>query len=185
MFFVRSEMAMPEVKPGAILIKTAASSVNPIDTKVRNGAVKGVVKQFPAVLHGDVSGIVEAVGEGVTGFKKKGDAVYACTSNQFDSPGGALADYVLAEASSAALKPSKLSFAEAAVVPLVTITAWQALIDRAKLQKDQNVLIHGAAGGVGHAAVQIAKAVGAQVFTTVSSKEKSRHRPQPGSGPYH
>lgn len=165
------EMDRPKVLPGHVLIRVAASSVNPIDTKIRSGFVPGLAPAFPAVLHGDVAGVVEEVGEGVTSFQA-GDEVYACAGGFKNTPGGALADYMLADARLVAHKPKSLSFQEAAALPLVSITAWEALIDRAQIQPGQKVLIHGAAGGVGHVAIQIAKAKGAQVYTTGSSEEK-------------
>lgn len=160
------EVERPPVLPGHVLIRVAATSVNPIDLKIRSGLVPHLAPPFPAILHGDVSGIVEEVGEGVTQFQV-GDEVFGCAG--FNQNGGALADYLLADASVIAHKPKTLSFREAAALPLVSITAWEALFDKAHIEKEQNVLIHGGAGGVGHIAVQLAKIKGANVFTTVSS----------------
>nr|WP_089966503.1 zinc-dependent alcohol dehydrogenase family protein [Lihuaxuella thermophila] len=165
------ETDRPKVLPGHVLIRVAASSVNPIDMKIRSGFVPALAPAFPAVLHGDVAGVIEETGEGVTSFQP-GDEVYACAGGFKNTPGGALADYMLADARLVAHKPKSLSFREAAALPLVSITAWEALIDRAQIQPGQKVLIHGAAGGVGHVAIQIAKAKGAQVYTTASSEEK-------------
>ncbi|WP_027417193.1 zinc-dependent alcohol dehydrogenase family protein [Aneurinibacillus terranovensis] len=168
--FQPAEIPKPEVKPGHVLIRVAASSVNPIDSKVRQGAVKGVSPDFPAVLHGDVAGVVEEVGEGVTSFKP-GDEVYGCAGG-FKGTGGALADYMLADSALIAHKPPSLTMREAAALPLVSITAWLALFDRANIQAGQNVLVHGSAGGVGHVGIQLAKWAGAKVYTTASSPDK-------------
>jgi NADPH2:quinone reductase len=171
--FETREVERPQVMPGHVLIRVAATSVNPIDIKIRSGVVTNVAPDLPAILHGDVAGVVEEVGKGVTKFKP-GDEVYACAGGFKNTPGGALADYMLADATLVAHKPKSLSFQEAAALPLVSITAWEALFDRGQLQPGQNVLIHGAAGGVGHIAIQLAKAKGAVVHTTASSAEKMK-----------
>lgn len=164
--FRTEEVARPQAGPGQVLIRNLATSVNPIDVKIRSGAVKGVFGEFPLVLHSDVAGVVEEIGEGVEGVSP-GDEVVAYVAN-----GGALADYIAVDASLLAPKPASLSFAEAAALPLVSITAWEALVDRVNLQADQQVLIHAATGGVGHIAIQLAKALGARVAATGSTKEK-------------
>lgn len=165
--FEEIQLERPAVKPGTVLIRVAATSVNPIDTKVRAGLVSGIVPSLPAVLHGDVAGVIEEVGAGVTGLEV-GDQVYACVRN------GALADYLLAPAALVAKKPASLTFQETAALPLVTITAWEALFDRLHLTMGQHILIHGGTGGVGHVAIQLAKAAGAVVYTTVSTAEKEK-----------
>jgi NADPH2:quinone reductase len=165
------DIPVPEVIPGHVLIHVKATSVNPIDTKVRSGAVQTVAPEFPAVLHGDVAGVVCAVGEGVTKFKV-GDEVYGCAGGFRSTPGGALAEYMLADANLLAHKPKNLTMEEASALPLVAITAWEALFTRGKLAPGQNILIHAAAGGVGHVAIQLAKWAGAKVYTTASTKEK-------------
>ncbi|MEE3954442.1 zinc-dependent alcohol dehydrogenase family protein [Peribacillus frigoritolerans] len=168
--FQLEEVSKPELKPGHILIQVKASSVNPIDTKVRAGAVPAVAPEFPAVLHGDVAGLVSAVGEGVTEFKV-GDEVFGCAGG-FKGTGGALAEFMLADADLLAHKPKNLTMEEAAALPLVAITAWEALFNRAHLVPGQDILIHAATGGVGHIAIQLAKWKGATVYTTASSQEK-------------
>ncbi|MBT2617380.1 MULTISPECIES: zinc-dependent alcohol dehydrogenase family protein [unclassified Bacillus (in: firmicutes)] len=168
--FQLEEVSKPELKPGHVLIQVKASSVNPIDTKVRAGAVPAVAPEFPAVLHGDVAGLVSAVGEGVTEFKV-GDEVFGCAGG-FKGTGGALAEFMLADADLLAHKPKKLTMEEAASLPLVAITAWEALFNRAHLVPSQDILIHAATGGVGHIAIQLAKWKGATVYTTASSREK-------------
>lgn len=161
----------PEVIPGHVLIQVKATSVNPIDTKVRSGFVPAVAPEFPAVLHGDVAGVVCAVGEGVSKFQV-GDEVYGCAGGFKGTTGGALAEYMLADADLLAHKPKSLSMEEAAAIPLVAITAWEALFNRGKLAPGQNILIHAATGGVGHVAIQLAKWAGVKVYSTASSKEK-------------
>ncbi len=156
--------------PGHVLIRVAATSVNPVDFKIRAGVVKDIAPDFPAVLHGDVAGVIEVVGEGVNAFKP-GEEVYACAGG-VKGLGGALAEFLLADATLVARKPKSLSMREAAALPLVSITAWEGLIDRAKVQAGQNVLVYGATGGVGHIAIQLASWAGAKVFATASSDEK-------------
>jgi NADPH:quinone reductase len=168
--FQLEEVDIPSVIPGHVLIQVKATSVNPIDTKVRSGAVPAVSPAFPAVLHGDVAGIITEVGEGVSEFKQ-GDEVYSCAGG-FKGTSGALAQYMLADARFLAHKPKNLSMEEAASIPLVAITAWEALFDRAKIKAGDEILIHGATGGVGHVAIQLAKWAGAKVYTTASTPEK-------------
>jgi NADPH:quinone reductase len=169
--FQLGERPKPEVKAGQLLIQVAASSVNPVDAKIRSGALPAIAPELPAILHGDVAGTVAAVGEGVAGFKP-GDEVYACAGG-FQGLDGALAEFMVADADLVAPKPAKLSLAEAAALPLVGITAWEALVERAGVRPGQRVLVHAAAGGVGHVGVQLAKCAGAIVFTTVSSEAKA------------
>ncbi|MBO93862.1 MAG: quinone oxidoreductase [Opitutales bacterium] len=163
------EVPKPETKPGHVLIQVAASSVNPVDFKIRQGLIP-IGPELPGILHGDMAGVVEDVGEGVKGFAP-GDEVYGCIGG-FKGLPGVLADYALADAQLLAKKPSNLSMEDAAALPLVTITAWNALMDRAKVSEGQRVLVHAAAGGVGHVGLQLAKAAGAEVHVTASSDEK-------------
>ena len=167
------EVDLPKLKilPGHVLIRVAATSVNPVDIKIRQGAVANIAPSFPAVLHGDVAGVIEAVEKEVDTFQV-GDEVYACAGG-VKGTNGALAEYMLADASLVAHKPKSLTMAEAAALPLVSITAWEGLIDRAKVQSGQKVLVYGGTGGVGHIGVQLAKLSGAEVYTTVSSPEKA------------
>ena len=168
--FRPADIPKPDLKPGHVLIRVAATSVNPIDIKMRKLG-PAFAPKLPAVMGMDVAGTVEAVGEGVTAFSP-GDEVFGCPGGLGDIP-GALAQYMLADARLLAKKPSTHSMAEAAALPLVTITAWDALFDRAHLTPGQHVLIHAATGGVGHVAIQLAKAHGARVAATVSSPEKA------------
>ncbi len=165
--FKITEVPIPALKPGYVLIKVCATSVNQIDVKIRSGAVSAIAPEFPAILHGDVAGIVTDIGAGVTQFKI-GDEVFGCVGGLRGSP-GALAEYILADARLLAKKPKTLSMTDAAALPLVSITAWEALFIRANLSKNQLVLIHGGVGGVGHIAVQLAKWRGAKVMATVNN----------------
>lgn len=168
--FELDDIPTPKVEPGHVLIRVEASSVNPVDTKIRSGVYQAVAPAFPAVLHSDVAGVVIDVGQNVKQFKV-GDEVYGCAGG-FKGNGGALAEYMLTDASLIAHKPKKLSMVEAAALPLVGITAWEALFDRAHLKEKQSLLIQGATGGVGHIAIQLAKWKKAEVYATASSPEK-------------
>jgi len=166
--FILEEVARPEPSPGQVLVRVGASAVNPLDTKIRAGAAAHAKQPLPAILGIDVAGTVASVGEGVTSFRP-GDEVYGMTGG-VGGVQGSLAEYTLADADLLALKPGNLSMREAAALPLIFITAWEGLVDRANLRAGQKVLIHGGAGGVGHIAVQIAAALGATVFSTASRK---------------
>ncbi len=156
----------------AILVKLKAAGINPIDTKLRK---RGTFypDEMPAILGCDGAGIVEAVGSEVTRFQS-GDEVYFCAGGLGKKDTGNYAEYAVVEEHRLALKPKTLSFAEAAAAPLVLITAWEALYDRARLTPGQTVLIHGGAGGVDHVAIQLAKLKGAKVCTTVGTTDKAR-----------
>ncbi len=167
------EVPTPKIsQPHQVLVALKAAGVNPIDTKIRK---RGTFypEQMPAILGCDGAGIVEAVGAAVQDFRP-GDEVYFCSGGLGRAGTGNYAEYALIEADYLAHKPKSLSFAEAAAVPLVLITAWEALYDRARLQSGQSVLIHGGAGGVGHVAIQLAKLKGAKVYTTVGNSDKER-----------
>jgi NADPH:quinone reductase-like Zn-dependent oxidoreductase len=160
-------ITIPEPKDDEIVIRVYAASVNPVDFKIRSGHYPSVKEdQLPKVLGRDVAGVVERVGSKITKFKV-GDKVYAMLGRDR----GGYAEYALASEREAALSPEKLDFTAAAAVPLAAITAWQGLFDHGKLRAGQRVLIHGGAGGVGHFAVQFAKAKGAWVATTVSADD--------------
>ena len=169
--FETVELPTPTVPPSHVLIRVAATSVNPVDTKIREGAVGDIAPDFPAVLHGDVAGTIAAIGDDVIKFKV-GDEVYGCAGG-VKGTGGALAEYMLADATLIARKPQSLTMMQAAALPLVSITAWEGLIDRARVQPGQKVLVYGGTGGVGHIGLQLAKWVGATVYVTVSSEEKA------------
>lgn len=165
------ELEKPTVKPGHVLIKVEATSVNPLDFKLRKGFFPDLVPSFPMILHGDVAGVVVDVGEGVCDFKVN-DEVYGCAGGLLAMQ-GALAEWMLVDAHLIAHKPKSVSFMEAAALPLVSLTAWEALITKANVQKNQSVLIHGGTGGVGHIALQLAKSLGAKVFTSHSEEHKA------------
>ena len=157
-------------QPTELLVRLKAAGVNPIDTKIRR---RGTFypDRMPAILGCDGAGIVEAVGPRVQRFKV-GDAVYFCNGGLGGHP-GAYAEFAVVDEGFAAPKPQSLSFVAAAAAPLVLITAWEALYDRARMESGQRVLIHAGAGGVGHVAIQLAKLKGAQVCTTVRSEDKA------------
>lgn len=169
--FKQANLPVPNILSNHVLIRVAATSVNPVDFKIRQGVVEDIAPNFPAVLHGDVAGVIEMVGEGVERFKI-GDEVYACAGG-VKGLSGALAEYMLADVNLIAHKPNSLTMAEAAALPLVSLTAWEGLIDRAKIQPEQKVLIYGATGGVGHIGVQLAKWAGARVYALVSNDKKA------------
>lgn len=168
--FEAADIDTPAPGPGQILIRQIASSVNPVDTKLRS-AGPPIAPALPGVLGCDVAGIVEAVGDGVTRFAE-GDSVYGCAGG-VKGHGGAYGEFIAVDAAFMATKPSTLDWRETAALPLVTITAWEALVDRCRVKPGDHVLIHGGAGGVGHIAIQIAKAQGARVATTISSAQKA------------
>jgi NADPH:quinone reductase-like Zn-dependent oxidoreductase len=155
---------VPQPSEDQVLVRVQAASVNPIDYKLASGAFRQLMPlNFPWIPGGDFSGVVEAVGPAVTGVKRS-EAVYG------NSPGGgAYAEFVAASAGMVAPRPRKFSPVEAASVPLAAQTAWQGLFDHGHLQRGQTVLIHGAAGGVGTFAVQLAHWKGARVLATGSA----------------
>jgi len=168
--FGLTEMAPPNLKPGHVVVKVMASSVNPIDCKIRSGAVPAIAPPFPAVLHGDIAGIITEVADDIDQFSV-GDEVYGC-SGGVSSVSGALCESMLVDADTIARKPSSLTMAEAAALPLVTITAWDGLFNKARTPEDRDVLVHGGLGGVGHIAVQLAVHAGASVYTTVGDDKE-------------
>ncbi|WP_127503962.1 zinc-dependent alcohol dehydrogenase family protein [Actinoplanes solisilvae] len=162
------EMDTPVAGPGQVLVRVAASGVNPLDTKIQAGKAAHARTRLPAVLGLDLAGVVEVVGPGTTGFRP-GDEVYGLTGGVGELQ-GSLAEYAAVDARLLAPKPRSLSLREAAALPLTVITAWEGLVDRAGVRAGQRVLVHGGAGGVGSAAVQIARARGAEVFATGSPR---------------
>ncbi|MFF4948192.1 NADP-dependent oxidoreductase [Streptomyces chattanoogensis] len=160
------ETRRPEPGRGEILVRVHAAGVNPADWKTRERGVFANGATPPFTLGFDVAGVVEAVGPGVTIFQP-GDEVFGMP--RFPHPAGAYAEYVTAPARHFAPRPRGLDHIQAGALPLASLTAWQALVDTADIQPGQRVLIHAAAGGVGHLAVQIAKARGAYVIATASA----------------
>jgi NADPH:quinone reductase len=161
----------PEAGEGRVLVRVKASAVNPLDLKIWKGQAAHARHAPPAILGIDVAGTVEALGPGVAGFKV-GDDVYGMTGG-VGGVQGSLAEFIAADARLLAPKPKNLGMREAAASPLIFITAWEGLVDRARIRGGQKVLIHGGAGGVGHIAVQLARAFDAEVFATGSVKDKA------------
>lgn len=159
-----------EPAPGEIRVRVKAAGVNPVDAKIRQAPGRFGVTT-PLVPGCDGAGVVTAVGEAVQHLSL-GDEVYFCQC-PLAGAAGSYAEEVLVDARLAARKPAALDFAAAAAVPLVLITAWEALVDRAQVEAGQRVLVHGGAGGVGHMAIQIARLHGAQVIATAGSAEKA------------
>jgi NADPH:quinone reductase-like Zn-dependent oxidoreductase len=161
------EIEKPEPRDDEVLIRVRAASVNPVDYKIRSGTYPPVKEdQLPKVLGRDVAGEIERCGRAVRDLKA-GDTVYA----MLDTGPGGYAEYVTVKADLVAPKPEQLDYRTAAAVPLAGLTAWQGLFDHGHLQPGQSVLIHGGGGGVGHLAVQFAKARGATVTTTAAAQD--------------
>lgn len=170
--FELKDIPIPEVKPGYVLVKVIASSLNPFEVKLRSGLLPEFTPQFPAVLNSDVSGVVVKVGENVEMYKV-GDEVYGFVGGLRGEEGGALAEFVLVDEELLSIKPSNLDFKSAALFPLVGITAYRAIMETSHIKSGDKVLIQGAAGGVGHIAIQFAKMLEAVVYATVSNEEKA------------
>lgn len=168
--FALRTVPRPSPAPGQLLVRIHASGINPLDVKVRSGAAAHARTVLPAILGMDVAGTVEAIGDGVTGFHI-GDAVYGMAGGIGGVP-GSMAEFGAFDADLLAKMPAGLGMREAAALPLIFITAWEGLVDRAKVRAGQKVLIHGGAGGVGHIAIQIAIARGAKVYATGSAEQK-------------
>jgi NADPH:quinone reductase len=169
--FSEVELPRPVLRENQVLVRIKASGVNPLDLKIRAGQAGHAKQPLPAVLGLDMAGIVEEVGAGVTGFKS-GDAIFGMVGG-VGGLQGTLAEFVAVDADLLARKPANLSMREVAALPLVTITAWEGLVDRAKVHAGQTVLVHAGAGGVGHVAVQLARAYEATVYATVSPEKKA------------
>lgn len=158
-----ADVPEPEVGDGDVLVKVSAAAINPLDTMVRNGEFKRLLKyQTPFVLGHDVAGVVTRVGSAVRDFQA-GDEVYA---RPRDLRIGTFAEYIAIDQDDVARKPASLTLDEAAAVPLVSLAAWQALVDRAHTQPGQKVLVHAGSGGLGSTVIQLAKHLGATVATT-------------------
>jgi NADPH2:quinone reductase len=164
------EVDRPICGDDEILVRVQAAGVNPIDTKLRRGGLF-LSAGLPAILGCDGAGVVEAVGKDVTRFEP-GDAVYYCYGG-LGQKAGNYAEYVAAPEAWVALKPDCLDFTDAAAAPLILITAWEALFDRARISSGQRIFIHAGAGGVGHVAIQLAKIAGCEVAASVSSETKA------------
>ena len=161
------DVPRPEPKENEALVRVIAAGVNPVDTLIRTGKyAKFFGTTLPLIPGYDIAGIVEKTGAKITKLKA-GDSIYA-----YVLWGGGYAEYAVATEGEATAKPKSLNYIEAAAAPLVALTAWQALIDTAKLSAGQTVLIHGGSGGVGSMAIQIAKARGAKVIATASTSNQ-------------
>lgn len=165
------DVAIPEPSRHQVLVKICASGINPLDTKIRAGLADHAKQPLPAVLGLDMAGVVVAVGSEVAAFHQ-GDEVFGMVGG-VGGLQGTLAEFLAVDAALLAHKPDSLTMRQAAALPLVTITAWEGLVDRAHVKAGQTVLVHAGAGGVGYAAVQIALAYGAKVFATVSEDKSS------------
>lgn len=163
------DIPTPEVGDDDVLIEVHAAGLNLLDSKIRNGEFKAILPyKLPIVLGHDVAGVVVRVGRNVRSFKS-GDAVY---SRVPDGRIGTLAEFIAVKAEDVAPKPTNLTMVEAASIPLVGLTAWQALVERAGVRKGKKVLIHAGSGGVGTFAIQLARHLGATVATTASATNK-------------
>ena len=161
-----ADVPRPTLKADGLLVRVHAAGVNPIDNMIPTGIFKAVLRfDLPATLGSDLAGIVTEVGSRVTRFKV-GDAVFA---NIFDQGTGSIAEFALVPESAAALKPVNLDFVQAASIPMVGLTTWQALKERVELQAGQKVFITAGSGGIGTFAIQLAKLMGAKVGTTTST----------------
>ena len=159
------EMPEPKLRDDDVLVQVHAASVNPLDIKIRDGAFKRILKhRLPLILGNDLAGVVVQAGPRVRRFIP-GDEVYACADQDHI---GSFAEVIAVKESNLALKPKTLSMEDAASIPLVGLTAWQVLVEKANLKNGQKVLIHAGSGGVGTLAIQLAKHIGATVATTAS-----------------
>lgn len=162
----------PSLEPNKVLVEVHAASLNPFDTTVREGHVAQMIKSLPTTLGGDIAGVVTELGSEVSGFKV-GDKVYG-QAGVVAGNSGAFAEFVATKANHVARMPENLDFVEAASLPLVGVSAVDVLTNHIKLKKGQNILIHGGTGGIGTAAIQLAKHMGAYVATTVPGNAVER-----------
>jgi NADPH:quinone reductase-like Zn-dependent oxidoreductase len=166
------QTSTPNLSAGNVIVEVKAAGINPIDWKIREGYMQQMIRlQFPSTLGLDFSGVVKQVGEDVSSDFSQGDEVYGQAG--IPSGGsGAFSEIALASATSIAHKPKTLGRIEAAALPLVGVSAWQALVEHMALSNGQKILIHGGAGGIGSIAIQLAKNLGSHVATTVSTDDK-------------
>ena len=169
---INDDFSKPKVPPGKVLVEVKASGVNPVDWKIREGYFQQMVPlEFPATLGTDFSGIIKELGENSSTASNIGDEVYGQASI-LSGGSGSFAELVLTNIDSIGPKPKTLNPIEASGLPLVGVSAWQALLENIGLSKNQKILIHGEAGGIGSIAIPLAKHLGAYVATTVKSKDK-------------
>lgn len=162
------DIPAPKIEKEQVLVENHASSINPFDFKVRNGWIEGLPSSFPLTIGGDFSGKIVEVGEDVTDYKI-GDEVYGQAS-VFGGASGSMAELIAANPRSFFKKPSNLDFVQASSLPLVGVSAVQAIHDHIDLKKDQKIFINGGSGGIGSVAIQIAKNIGAFVVASVSTE---------------
>ncbi len=167
--FTETTVEVPEPGPDEIRVSVAATSLNPVDYKIRRGDLPDFAPELPARLHCDVAGVVDAVGENVDRFEE-GDQVYGMPGGAGRQ--GALADYVVGHAGTFAGAPESIPLEDAAALPVVALTAWEMLADKATVEVGDDVLVYGASGGVGHVGVQLADWFGAAVTATGSTEAK-------------
>jgi NADPH:quinone reductase-like Zn-dependent oxidoreductase len=167
--FIQKRTDIPQVGEKEVKVEIYASGVNPLDVKIWSGNAAHARQTLPAVLGIDLAGKVIEIGNKVSSFRV-GDGVFGMTGG-IGGVQGSLADFAVVDQDLLAIKPSNFSMRQAAALPLIFITAWEGLVDRAKVDKNNSVLIHFGAGGVGHMAIQIAKAFGAKVFATAAPKD--------------
>lgn len=168
-----TQVSVPTIGPRDVLVRVSAASINPLDRLVRDGEFKLVLKyKVPFVLGHDVAGVVAEVGADVRGYSV-GDEIYA---RPRDLRIGTFAEYIAIDHEDIALKPKTLTMEQAAAVPLVALSAWQILVDLAKVRPGQKVLVHGGAGGLGSTVIQLAKHLGAHVATTARSADEAKVR---------
>ena len=170
--FTVRQRPMPTLASGQVLVQVASSGLNPLDAKIRAGQAEHAQQPLPATLGIDMSGTVRAAAPDVQS-PQVGDEVFGMVGG-VGGHAGTLAEFIAVDARLLARRPAALSAREAAVLPLVLITAWEGLVDRAKVQPGHKVLVHGGAGGVGHIAVQLARAFGAEVWATGSAEQREQ-----------
>ena len=169
---VNDTASVPSLPPGKILVNVNAAGVNPIDWKIREGYMQQMIQlQFPSTLGMDFSGVIKQIGENIPSDFKQGNEVYGQAS-VLRGGSGAFAELALVDKDSIAHKPKTLDHLQSAALPLVGVSAWQAIVENIGLSKDQKILIHGGAGGIGSIAIQLAKHLGAYVATTASTNDK-------------
>ncbi|ALV04533.1 zinc-dependent alcohol dehydrogenase family protein [Roseateles depolymerans] len=166
---VIDQRPIPELDAGHLLVRVMAAGINPLDGKIRADQAEHAQQRLPSTIGLDMAGVVVAVAPDVTAFHV-GDEVFGMVGGVGGHP-GTLSEYIAADARLLALKPEELTWQEAAVLPLVFITAWEGLVDRAQVKAGDKVLVHGGAGGVGHIAIQIAKSFGAEVWATGTASQ--------------
>ena len=170
---INQTTSTPNLTAGNVLVEIKAAGINPIDWKIREGYMQQMIPiQFPSTLGMDFSGVIKQVGEGVTSSDfKQGDEVYG-QAGVTNGGSGAFAELALANLEHIAYKPKRLNHLEAAALPLIGVSAWQALVENIGLSNDQKILIHGGAGGIVSISIQLAKKLGVYVATTVSTNDK-------------